>query len=341
MHARIKHLSLSVAGLTGLAVVSGVLYEQWSRWDAGNEHPPPGLMVEVDGHRLHLNCTGSGSPTIVMESGGGTTGSLSFVLVQPEIAKSHRVCSYDRAGIMRSERRDGTPSAVQIADDLHSLLTNASEPGPYVIVGYSLGGLFIRVFEQKYPEEVVGMLFVEPAHPEDWERLDPLEGSEAYEYSSWNHLKQLFLTGTGIARLTGFGNFENLPDEAMIANDFRPYSYPAFDKEMFALPQMHAEAAETSALGDLPIIVLTGEQMLAPPTPEAAASMSPEEVRNWNEWVRVLFEMREEIAALSTNGEHRVIEGSGHSMSYDAPDAVIRGVHDVVAKCCSDQGASE
>jgi pimeloyl-ACP methyl ester carboxylesterase len=337
MLGRAKRVFFGIAVVAVLTIVSGIFYEQWSRHDVVNKYPPPGRMIDVGGHKLHLNCTGSGSPTVVMESGWNTTGSLSFVRVQPEIAKSQRICSYDRAGIMWSERRDGTPSAAQIAGDLHRLLENASEAAPYVMVGYSMGGLLIRVFSQQYPQDVAGMVFVEPSHPEAEERFASIEGYEPYEYPRWTYLKQRVLIETGVARLFGILDIPSLPSEAMIANDFAPYGFVAYVAHDLAWAQISTEAAAASSFNDMPIIVLTGGLQIAPPTPEEAADMSPEEVRILNEEGRLYHQLHAEIAGLSTNSEHRVIEGSGHSMSNDAPEAVVRGVQDIIVKCCGDE----
>jgi pimeloyl-ACP methyl ester carboxylesterase len=334
MLGRAKRVFFGIAVVAVLTIVSGIFYEQWSRHDVVNKYPPPGRMIDVGGHKLHLNCTGSGSPTVVMESGWNTTGSLSFVRVQPEIAKSQRICSYDRAGIMWSERRDGTPSAAQIAGDLHRLLENASEAAPYVMVGYSMGGLLIRVFSQQYPQDVAGMVFVEPAHPEAEERFASIEGIEPYEHPRWTRLKERALAETGAMRLFGIWDIPNLPSEAMIANDFIPYGFLAFVEQEVAWADISTAAAGASSFGDMPILVLTGELMFAPPTPEEAADMSPEEVRILSEARHIHYQLHAELAGLSTNNEHRVIEGSGHSMSIDAPEAVVRGVQDIIVKCC-------
>lgn len=341
MLAWVKRIFFVVVAFTLLAAVSGVVYEQWSRHNLVVNHPPPGRMVEVNGHKLHLNCTGSGSPTVVFESAWGLMGSLDFVLVQPEIAVSHRTCTYDRAGISWSERRTGTPSAIQIADDLHTLLANASESGPYVLAGQSLGGLLIRVFAQRYPQDVAGMLFIEPSHPEQFERFAAIDGSEPQEYPQWTRMKQRILVEFGAARSFGLLDFDNLPIEARIANEFLPYSFVAIAEEELAWPLIFEQTESASSFGDLPILVLTGAKMVATVTPEDAETMSPEDVRWFNEFSRVMLELRDEIAAVSSNGEHRVIEGSGHSMSSDVPQAVIRGVRDVIANCCGDQHDTE
>jgi pimeloyl-ACP methyl ester carboxylesterase len=324
-----KRIFFGVAAVAVLAIVSGVFYEQWSRHEVVDKHPPPGRMVDVDGHKLHLNCAGSGSPTVILESGGGWTGSLSFVLVQPEIAKSHRVCSYDRAGTMWSERGHKNPSVTLIADSLHELLRNASESPPYIMVGYSLGGLMVREYASRYPLDVQGMVLVESSHPEQEERYASITGSEPYEYPRWTALKERALAEVGAMRLLGMLAYEHIPSEAMISNEFLPYSNVAYQREITPFFKNALGAKEMSSLGDMPLIVLTGEEMISNATPEESAEMSPDEIRIWDEGVRVLFEMREELAALSTNSEHRVVEGAGHSISYDAPEAVVRAVNDV------------
>ena len=324
-----KRVLRSAAAAVILAVVSGVLYEQWSRWDVGNEHPPPGRMVEVDGHKLHLNCAGSGSPTVILESGGGWTGSLSFVLVQPEIAKSHRVCSYDRAGTMWSERGHKNPSVTLIADSLHELLRNASESPPYIMVGYSLGGLMVREYASRYPLDVQGMVLVESSHPEQNERFASITGREPDEHPRWTALKERALAEVGAMRLLGMLAYEHIPSEAMISNEFLPYSIVAFQREIMPFLENALGAKEMSSLGNIPLIVLTGGEGIRNTTPEESPEMSPDEIRIWNEEASIIIEMREELAALSTNSEHRVVEGAGHSISFDAPEAVVRAVNDV------------
>jgi pimeloyl-ACP methyl ester carboxylesterase len=118
-------------------------------------YPPPGKMVDVGGYRLHIHCTGSGSPTVVIESGWGDM-SASWGWVQPEVAKTSRVCAYDRAGVGWSEPSPHPRTAREFAKELHTLLANATEPGPYVLVGHSLGGYTVRVYAHDYPAEVAG-----------------------------------------------------------------------------------------------------------------------------------------------------------------------------------------
>ncbi len=124
--------------------------------------PPPGRMVDAGGHRLHLNCSGQGSPTVVMESGAGDL-SLVWALVQPQIAQFTRACSYDRAGYAWSDAGPQPRTMAQIAYELHAALANAGEKGPYVLVGAALGGAMVRVFANTYPSDVSGMVLVDSA----------------------------------------------------------------------------------------------------------------------------------------------------------------------------------
>jgi pimeloyl-ACP methyl ester carboxylesterase len=111
---------------------------------------------------MHIHCTGSGFPTVILEAGASSF-SLDWSLVQPEIAKTTRVCSYDRARLGWSDT-GGPETATNIIDELKALLTAAEEEGPYVLVGASMGGIYVRLFQLRYPERVVGMVLVDPTH---------------------------------------------------------------------------------------------------------------------------------------------------------------------------------
>ncbi len=124
----------------------------------------PGQLIDVGGHRLHLNCTGSGSPTVVLEPGGGEMSS-NLGWIAPAVARDTRVCVYDRAGRGWSEPADTPQDGVQIATDLHTLLHRASVPGPYVLAGHSFGGLYVLTFAARYPDEVAGMVLVDSTAP--------------------------------------------------------------------------------------------------------------------------------------------------------------------------------
>jgi pimeloyl-ACP methyl ester carboxylesterase len=129
-------------------------------------------LVEVGGgRRLHINCSGlaAGGPTIVLESGAGNAASA-WDRVQPEVAKFARVCSYDRAGLGRSDPVPAARTIVALTEDLHSLLVNAKVSGPYILVGHSLGGILVRLYASYYPGEVAGMVLVDSAHEDEPDR---------------------------------------------------------------------------------------------------------------------------------------------------------------------------
>ena len=138
----------------------GVVYEAVMAAGDAQRYPPLGQMVDVGNHRLHLHCVGKGSPTVIFEGGkGGTT--LDWTLVQPQLANQTRVCAYDRAGTGWSEPGPLPRTPEQVVTELHTLLQSAGEAGPYLLAAHSLGGRYVRLFAERYPDEVVGMVLVD------------------------------------------------------------------------------------------------------------------------------------------------------------------------------------
>jgi pimeloyl-ACP methyl ester carboxylesterase len=127
------------------------------------QYRAPGRLVQIEGRRLHIDCTGSGSPTVLLEAGGGAF-AIDWALVQPQVAESTRVCSYDRAGLGWSDPGPSYDVVEQIVSDLHSGLQAAGEKGPYVLVGASIGGIYIRAYQRAYPSEVAALVFTNSAN---------------------------------------------------------------------------------------------------------------------------------------------------------------------------------
>jgi pimeloyl-ACP methyl ester carboxylesterase len=117
------------------------------------EYPPQGRLIDVGGRTLHIHCTGSGSPTVVLVAGGGAY-AIDWALVQPRIAESSRVCSYDRAGLGWSDPGPADETVEQTVSDLNRLLQASGERGPVVLVGASIGGIYIRAYQRAYPADV-------------------------------------------------------------------------------------------------------------------------------------------------------------------------------------------
>jgi pimeloyl-ACP methyl ester carboxylesterase len=158
-----RWLLYPVLGLLAVASVGGGYQTLGARADA-KAYPMPGQLIDVGGHRLHLSCTGSGSPTIVLEPGGGEMSS-NLGWIAPAVARNIRVCVYDRAGRGWSEPADTPQDGRQIATDLHTLLQSGHVPGPYVLAGHSFGGLYVLTYAARYPNEVAGMVLVDSTNP--------------------------------------------------------------------------------------------------------------------------------------------------------------------------------
>lgn len=155
--------------------VGGAIYQTMATAADQRTYPAPGRLVDVGGYRLHLHCAGEGAPTVVLDALFPGTVS-NWIRVQPDIARTTRVCAYDRAGHGWSERGALPRDAENQARELRALLANAGVAGPYVVVGHSLGGLTVRMFAAMYPNDVSGMVLIEGTNPDAWRRLGRPEG---------------------------------------------------------------------------------------------------------------------------------------------------------------------
>src|SRR4051794_11883465 len=159
----LRWIGRGLAALVGLIVVLalvGASYEAIAAAGDARHYPAPGQLVDIGGYRLHIQCVGAGSPTVVLDAGLGGS-SLDWSLVQPELGRSTRVCAYDRAGMGWSDPSPQPRTPRQIADELHTLLTNAGVAEPYVLVGHSLAGKNVRLFALQHPDQVAGMVLVD------------------------------------------------------------------------------------------------------------------------------------------------------------------------------------
>jgi pimeloyl-ACP methyl ester carboxylesterase len=249
-------------------------------------------MIDVGGHQLALYCSGDGSPTVLLEAGLGGD-HTSWALVQPDIAREYRVCSYDRAGLGRSDPGPLPRTSQQISSELHTLLTTAEIAPPYILVGHSFGALHIRTYADQHPDTVLGMVFVDAVHEDWWERAAetlPPPGE------------------TDDERLTSL--------RAYLTAGYRD---PANNGEGIDIPASVQQVRQTGTFGATPIIVLTGGifNVLAPGlTPDVEAKL------------QTLFqdELQGRLAALSTNSARIVAPNSGHNMPEDNPQAIITAV---------------
>jgi pimeloyl-ACP methyl ester carboxylesterase len=293
-------LGVCLASLLGLMLV-GYIYEPMAEAADAKAYPPPGELVDVGGHRLHINCTGSGSPTVVIVAGAGDWSTTWGGVVQPEVAKTTRVCTYDRPGLGWSEAAPLPGDAAQFAKELHTLLQNANVPGPYVMVGHSLGGFVVRIFAHDYASEVAGVVLVDSMNPKQVTQSQA--NSLARLYSLQAGLTR-FGVGRLIVKLLGLASSMPPNEEAYWPQYIRSPSLQASAREYQGLPASAAEAADVKSFGDLPLIVLT-----------AKLNDNP----GWPEW-------QNELLQLSSNSEHLFAEKSGHNVQVDEPDAAVAAI---------------
>jgi pimeloyl-ACP methyl ester carboxylesterase len=225
-----------------VALVVGAIYQaRATEIDLREAFPGPGEMVDVGEHRLHLNCVGQGSPTVVLDGGWGYTSVEWSGWVQPEVAEHTRVCAYDRAGMGWSEPEPGPPDATRVACQLHTLLQEADEEVPYVLVGHSLAGLYSRIYAERYPEEVAGMVLVDSTHP------DQFEGSKlVVTMNKAAGVGGPLLARTGISRVFDlYPSHPELPPLQREQSETLYYTTPhqvAMFEEMGTIPDTQEEA---------------------------------------------------------------------------------------------------
>jgi len=268
-------------------------------------YPPAGELVDVGGYRLHINCVGTGSPTVVLESAFPGT-SADWGWVQPNVAAVSRVCTYDRAGMGWSDAAFEPRDAQRIAADLHVLLQHADIPGPYLLVGHSFGGLLVRQYAAQYPTEVVGMVLIDAMHPDQYNRFPPeLALPDASQFDVL-----LPLVSVGLSRVfTPFPTEPSLPTpqrQQIAAMNASTRSMTAIAHEYQAFSAILAQVAAAGDLGATPLLVLTAENSF----PQSAQGN------------RVWQALQDELAGLSSNSSHQHVVGATHeSLVYREHDA--------------------
>src|SRR3989440_896986 len=273
----------------------------------------PGHLVDVGGHRLYMHCTGSGSPAVVLVSGLAETSAYWGGWITPAVAQDTTVCAYDRAGQGWSDPPASPQDGAAVATDLHTLLDRARIPGPYVLVGHSTGGAYIRVFAARYPDQVAGMVFLDSQPNEALTGLPDFPS----QYTTLRRASALFpsLARLGVFRLVNQFASDPLPvptrdEESAVVSTA---NLNRIQRDEFAeLPMTLTEAAALTTLGDRPLIVVTAAK-------GAQAGWLP---------------LQDKMAGLSSNSAHRVLPEIDHpGLIHDRAGAAqaSQAILDVIA----------
>lgn len=283
-------------------------------------YPPPGKMYQVDGYDMHLYCTGEGSPTLILEAGAGAH-SITWVKVQPELSKLTRVCSYDRAGYGWSAPRPSPPDADTVAQRLHSLLQQAGITGPLVLMGHSMGGIYIRDYASHYPQDIQGLIFLDAGTPTMTVHESPeLQAATAIRAPYYYFLATL--TTLGLHRPAGFC----APDPGLGLAAGTRYSQLQCGKLLSSIwteyksePQSEAETMNTGPYGDLPVLIISRDTQRPGESDNLSPKLAAENRTSWDQ-------EHEGLKGLSTRSRRIIAKGSSHQIQSDRADLVNREV---------------
>jgi pimeloyl-ACP methyl ester carboxylesterase len=273
--------------------------------------PMAGRLIDVGGHKLHIDCTGTGSPTVVLEPGLGEP-STAMAWIATDVATTTRVCVYDRAGRGWSQSAGRPQDGIEVATDLHTLLQRAGERGPFALAGHSAGGIYVLNFAHLYPEQVAGVVLLDSMHPQQYTKI---AGWPAF-YEGFRRASAVLpaLSRFGVGRILYGSAYSGLPARARDEQRMfwaTPRHGRSVRDEFSEIRTAMAEARSLTTLGDRPLVVLTAEK-------DAAGG-----------WMAA----QNELAALSTNTIHQLLPNASHSMLTDDKDTAAlssRAIKEVV-----------
>jgi pimeloyl-ACP methyl ester carboxylesterase len=317
-----KRFCLVAFLLVAMFLIIGFFYERSALKSIAATMRPPGKRVDIGGRSIHLHVQGEGSPTVIFESGLGAS-SIVWNSVAPEVAKSTRVVTYDRAGLGWSD--PGPRSDVDsIVADLRAALNAERIEGPYVLVGQSIGGIYIRMFSYRDPMDVVGIVLVDSSHEDQFDRFpEPMR----------RKIRRAQTILPVIAQSARFGiprMWLEFRSRAMPNNKLPKESNEAIRKLSTSHATLRTVGREFSTLeeigkqvraeqvpwGDLPLVVLTAGRKNTGLPPQ----VSPDEISQL--WIG----LQKELASRSTNSTHRIAEGTGHNIHVEQPEIVVEEI---------------
>lgn len=307
-------LWLSQIGKGVLALVAfGIIFQLASNAVSDTLHPAPGKRIDIGSTKLHLHATGEGGLTVVLDAGMGGS-SLGWALVQPEVSKYARVCSYDRAGYAWSEESPSDRTSRTIAEELHALLHKANLPGPYLLVGHSFGGSNVLLFAHLYPDETAGVILVDSVHEE------MLAGAPEQSATPplWHHpYVQAILSFVGYNRCIGPSKeieamFKPLPEKirnAYVAQMNKPRYKRTVAREMACLRESLSQLKNANiSIGDKPLIVIS-----------AGKGVETAEGKAWS--------LMQKRLVLKSNCSKQIIASeSDHMINHHQPQVIIDSI---------------
>ncbi len=306
-----------------IAVIIGLVMAAPARADA---YPPPGRLIDIGGRKLHINCSGKGSPTVILMAGGSAF-SIDWALVQPKIAEHTRVCSYDRAGLAWSDPGPADETVEQTLADLHSLLPAAGEKGPFLLVGASIGGIYIRPYQREFPDEVVGLVFSNSSNRVGMS----VKGKVGLIWDlTEDQLRSAFplpSTAKGPAPAHVSDPFDRLPPalqpirlwlEVQLWQKWDPASSNAGSllswRKEFLREFDETDRAKEPPLGKLPVVVVS------------SGPIAGDAERHTRNGAAACLDF------LSTNTVHITATGSGHEIHLYQPDPLVQALLQAIAR---------
>ena len=287
------------------------------------QHEPPGKLVSVGTHRLHLNCQGSGQPLVLLES--GLSGwSQDWALVQPQLARHTTVCSYDRAGYAWSDEAPEPRTGLLAVEDLRTMLRTAGLQGPMVVVGHSWGGMLAQMLAQSHPQEVAGLVLVDALHHDQTVSMNP----EVHARYSRN-MQLLTGSATWLAPL-GLTRLAGMP--ASVVLDKLPASEQPAARGL-AMQSKNYRALYTEYMGIDPALAVARSLPPLPAVPTVVLSTNAlrEFPPGWeSDYMRQHWINGQRLLARQTGARHEVVADAGHYLQLERPELVTASVQEVL-----------
>jgi pimeloyl-ACP methyl ester carboxylesterase len=318
---KLRNLLIVLGSIVVIVPFGLWMYETAAEWMWFHAHPAPGLLIDVGGYKLHLFCTGSGAPTVVLEAGVGDF-SLVWNNIQRELGKSVRTCSYDRGGLGWSDASPFPRDPENEAAELHRLLERASIPPPYILVGHSYGGDVAHVYSGHFPEQVAGLVLVEASNEDKWAKIPGM-------LQQWQGYGKDCRRDVWRARFALL-RFKHDPLPAYYPDEVRSLAEPLSDMKDAVIVNCDEYAAligsgpsqvgAVRSLGDVPLVVISGGKNIFEDSP------IPDRERAGAIWKQTQFE----AISLSSRSKQVVASQSSHFVHHDQPGIVIQQVLELI-----------